>query len=105
MTDTRRNARILVVNEDPETLDLIAGILRKEEAVEARLARNAVEGRPLASEFAPDMIMCSLTDAAEWVRFRVAAEAYNETNPFLLLLVCDSADVGTDRPEPRTGGR
>ncbi len=94
MTDTRRNARILVVNEDPETLDLIAGILRKEEAVEVRLVRNAVEGRPLASEFAPDMIICSLTDAAEWVRFRAAAQAYNETNPFLLLLVCDSAEVG-----------
>ena len=94
MTDTGRRARVLVVNDDPETLGLIAGILRKNEAVEARLSRNAREGGPIASEFAPDLIMCSFTDAADWVRFRSRPQAHDETNSFLLLLLCDKGDVG-----------
>jgi response regulator RpfG family c-di-GMP phosphodiesterase len=94
MSDTGRRSRILVVNDDPETLDLIAEILRKDEAVEVRLSRDAREGGAVTSEFAPDLIMCSLTDAADWVRFRLRLQGHEETNSFLLLLVCDRGDVG-----------
>jgi response regulator RpfG family c-di-GMP phosphodiesterase len=94
MTDTGRRARVLVVNDDPEILGLIAGILRKDEAVETRLSRDAREGGAIASEFAPDLILCSLTDVADWVRFRSRQQAHNETTSFLLLLVCDRGGAG-----------
>ena len=94
MNDTGKGSRVLVVNDDPETLGLIAGVLRSDQAVEFRLSRDAREGGIVASGFAPDLVMCSLAGAAEWVRFRAALQARGEANPFLLLLVCDSADVG-----------
>ena len=94
MNDTGRRARVLVVNDDPEILGLIAGILRKDEAVETRLSRDAREGGAIASEFAPDLILCSFTDVADWVRFRSRQQAHDETTSFLLLLVCDRGGAG-----------
>jgi response regulator RpfG family c-di-GMP phosphodiesterase len=94
MIGAGRTSRVLVVNDDPETLGLIVGILRKDEAVEVRLSRDAREGGLVASEFAPDLILCSLNDAADWVSFRSRPQAHEETAPFLLLVVCDRGDVG-----------
>ena len=50
-------------------------------------------GKTLASDFAPDLVMCSLAEAAEWSRIRKSMRARDESDPFLLLVVCEGADV------------
>jgi response regulator RpfG family c-di-GMP phosphodiesterase len=103
MIDAGRKIRVLVVNDDPGTLGMIAGVLRRDQAVEARLSRDAREGGLVASEFAPDLIVCSLIDAADWVRFRSCGRGHDETGSFLLLLVCDRGDIGMIGPSLEQG--
>jgi response regulator RpfG family c-di-GMP phosphodiesterase len=94
MTNAEKKSRVLAVHDDPETLEMIGGILRKDDAVDARLAPDAAQGKPIASEFVPELIICSLAAGAEWARIRKSMQTRDEADPFLLLLVCDGADVG-----------
>ena len=53
MNEAGKKSRVLAVHDDPGTLELIAGILSEDEAVDARFAPDAAQGKNVAFDFAP----------------------------------------------------
>jgi response regulator RpfG family c-di-GMP phosphodiesterase len=94
MNEAGKKSRVLAVHDDPGTLELIAGILSGDEAVDARFAPDAAQGKNVAFDFAPDLVMCSLAEADAWVRIRKNMPVRSDAEPFRLLLVCDGTDAG-----------
>ncbi len=54
-----RNIRVLVIDDDPTALDLVANALRPE-GFEVVTAGSGIEGLALARERAPDLVICDL---------------------------------------------
>ena len=92
MIDPGKRPRILVVNDDPEALELIAGALRKDETIDICIAKDRGEGwRP--SETRPDLIICPSRDYKEWKALRHQIRKDDGPPSPLILLVSDGAEV------------
>jgi response regulator RpfG family c-di-GMP phosphodiesterase len=93
MSDEGTKKKVLAVHEDPTVLAAITSLLKADGTLDVHKARNAAEGRLLAGEVKPDLIIFNCQASMDCTSFFREIKADLQPSPPVFLLLSDRADA------------